>query len=180
MRDPRLRCVVRCALRGPATDGTFLAEEIALSRTLAYWDARLGALAVLAPFASHFSPTRRQRTIPLHTFARLIVLWRVCNVNDEAARTIAGRLPASPNHPGPLPDHRGAGGPPRIRVDAASRHRSLWPPDRAFPTKITLAGATVLAIERTLQSMNTEFWRRATTWWAADRDALGVSATMQS
>ena len=63
---------------------TFLAEEMALSSTLAYWDERLNDLAVLALFAPHFSPDRGRPTIPLATFVRLSVLRRLYDVGDEA------------------------------------------------------------------------------------------------
>ncbi|MGC8490007.1 MAG: transposase, partial [Clostridia bacterium] len=63
---------------------TFLAEEMALSPTLAYWDERLDDPAVLALFAPHFSPDRGRPTIPLATFVRLSVLRRLYDVGDEA------------------------------------------------------------------------------------------------
>lgn len=63
---------------------TFLAEEMALSPTLAYWDARLSDPAVLALFAPHFSPHRGRPTIPLATLVRLSVLRRLYDVGDEA------------------------------------------------------------------------------------------------
>ena len=63
---------------------TFLAEEMALSSTLAYWDERLNDPAVLALFAPHFSPDRGRPTIPLATFVRLSVLRRLYDVGDEA------------------------------------------------------------------------------------------------
>ena len=44
---------------------TFLEQDVALSPTLAYWDACLDAPAVLAPFAKHFAATRGCPTIPL-------------------------------------------------------------------------------------------------------------------
>lgn len=46
---------------------TFLEQDMALSPTLAYWDACLDDPAVLAPFAKHFSATRGRPTIPLAT-----------------------------------------------------------------------------------------------------------------
>ncbi|MDA8200957.1 MAG: ISNCY family transposase [Thermaerobacter sp.] len=63
---------------------TFLAAEMALSPTLAYWDERLDDPAVLAPLAPHFSVRRGRPTIPMATFVRLSVLRRLYDVGDEA------------------------------------------------------------------------------------------------
>ncbi len=63
---------------------TFLEQDMALSPTLAYWDACLDDPAVLAPFAKHFSATRGRPTVPLATFVRLSVWRRLYDVGDEA------------------------------------------------------------------------------------------------